>query len=130
NFNGFDATAGLVYPIRPLGDLSVYGRYHFTMLTNADLTSQIYNDHSLEFGLYKPFPISRAHFFFIGTEADITVAGTPSYALRHEFAGYVGYQVNLTRHLSSNIFYRIAYQDYWEDNRADWNQTISAGVSY
>jgi hypothetical protein len=130
NFNSTNLGVGLIYVIRPLGDLSVYGRYGYTYLTNASASSRIFDEQFLKFGLQKPFPINRAHTLWVGTNATINLAGAPSFSLRDQFAGYASYQISLTRRLSFNAFYQLAYFPFREGGRADWNQIASGSLSY
>lgn len=130
NFNSTNLGAGLIYVVRPLGDLSVYGRYGYTFLTNAAASNQIFDEQFLKFGLQKPFQFSRAHTLWLGTNATISLAGSPSFSLRDQFAGYASYQVSLSRRLSFNAFYQLAYYPFREGGRADWNQILSGSLSY
>jgi hypothetical protein len=130
NFNSTNLGAGLIYVIRPLGDLSIYGRYGYTFLTDAAASTQIFDEQFLKFGFQKPFPISRAHTLWLGSSASINLAGSPSFALRDQFSGYASYQLSLTRSLSFNAFYQVAYFPFREGGRADWNQIVSGSLSY
>jgi hypothetical protein len=130
NFNSTNLGAGLIYVIRPLGDLSVYGRYGYTFLTDASASGQIYDEQFLKFGMQKPIVFSRAHSLWLGGSAAINLAGSPSYALRDQFAGYASYQLSLSRRLTFNAFYQLAYFPFREGGRADWNQILSGSLSY
>jgi hypothetical protein len=130
NFNSTNLGAGLIYVIRQLGDLSVYGRYGYTFLTNASASNRIFDEQFLKFGFQKPFPISRAHTLWVGGSAAINLAGSPSFALRDQFAAYASYQLSLSRRLSFNAFYQAAYFPFREGGRADWNQIVSGSLSY
>ncbi|MEO6847743.1 MAG: hypothetical protein ABI443_09290 [Chthoniobacterales bacterium] len=130
NFNSFDAGAGLIYVVRQLGDLSFFGRYHSTLLTNPDVNSLTYSDQTLRFGVQKPFTLSRAHYVYVGSSAEVIIAGEPQYALKNDFGVFAGYQVALTRQLTGSFYYRISLFNYVQGGRDDLNQTISAGLSW
>ncbi len=130
SFNSTNLTGGLIYVIRQLGDLSVYGRYGFTLLTNASANNQLYHEQYLKFGLQKPFILSRAHFVYTGISAHVPLGGAPSEALRDQFVGYLGYQAMLTRSVSASAFYQIGYIPFRDTGRRDWNQILSGSISY
>jgi hypothetical protein len=130
NFNSTNLGAGLIYVIRQLGDLSVYGRYGYTFLTNATASNSIYDEQYFKFGLQKPWQINRAQIIWTGLNATIPIAGSPGFALRDQFVGYLNYQVGLTRSLTANAFYQIGYFPFRENQRADWNQIVSGSLTW
>jgi hypothetical protein len=130
NFNSTNLGAGLIYVVRQLGDLSIYGRYGYTFLTNAEASRSIYDEQYFKFGLQKPWQINRAQILWSGLSATIPVAGSPGFALRDQFVGYLNYQVSLTRSLTANAFYQIGYFPFRENGRADWNQIVSGSLTW
>lgn len=129
DFNSLELKAGLIYVIRELGDLSVFGHYTYDLLTSRGFNSQIYGAHLLSLGTRKVFTINRANLFYASGLAEFTVGGEPGYALRNEFSILTGYQAALTRLLKLDLYYRAAAQDYTESGRADFNQLIGGGLS-
>jgi hypothetical protein len=130
DFNSLSVKAGLVYPVRALGDLTFYGYYTYDLLTSRGLNSQIYADHVLSVGARKVFTITRAHIFYAALNADFTVGGEPDYALRNEYSLFAGYQLSLTRNLRLDLYYRLAAQAYTQTDRTDLNQLIGGGVTF
>jgi len=130
NFNSLDVGGGLIYVIRQLGDLSVFGRYNFNLITNSSVNADLYHDQTLKFGLQKPFLLSRAHFVYTGISAEVVLEGEPDYALREKIGGYLGYQISLTRSLKANVFYQLFYLPYRQNGRADWNHLLSTSLTW
>lgn len=129
DFNGLNLTAGLIYVIRELQDLTVFANYNYDLLTTRGLNREIYHDHAITTGLRKTFVLSRAHLVYTSLSADFTLGGWPDYALRHEFAWLAGYQASLTRIVKLDLYYRLAAQPYRDVNRTDLNQLIGGGVT-
>lgn len=130
SFNNTSLGGGLVYVVRQLGDLSVSAKYNFNLLTTAEASSELYHDQNLTFGVQKPYMINRAQLLYTGLTAQIVLEGTPGAALRDQFLFYAGYQAQVTRNLTATAFYQIGYLPFRENQRADWNQILSAGLSY
>lgn len=129
DFNATTLTAGLIYVIRDLQDLTVYGSYTYDLLSGRGFNTEIYHDHVLSAGLRKSFAITNAQLFYTSLNANFTVSGWPSYALRHEFNFLAGYQANLTRMLRLDLYYQISAQPYLYTDRTDLNQLIGGGLS-
>lgn len=129
NFNSTNLGAGLIYVVRSLGDLSIYGRYGYTLLTNSSSSSRIYDEQFFNVGFQKPWQINRAQTVWMGFNAIIPVAGSPGFALRDQFAAYTNYQLALTRRVTFTALYQIGYFSFRENNRADWNQILSASLT-
>lgn len=130
SFNSLDVGGGLIYVFRDLGDLSVFARYNYNLLTDASSSNSIFYQQTIRLGLQKPFVFSRAHSATVAFNTDLNLDGWPDYALRNRFALLAGYQVNLTRRLQANVFYQIAYFPFLDVDRRDWNQILSAGLAY
>jgi len=130
DFNSLELKAGLVYVIRPLGDVALFGDYTYDMLTARGFNKEIYSDHTLSIGARKSFAINRANLVYTSTSAQFSLGGEPAYALRNEFACLVGYQAALTRMMRFDLYYRVSAQDYTDSSRADFNQLIGGGVSF
>lgn len=130
SFNSLDLGGGLIYVIRELGDLSVFARYNYNLLTNPTADNSIFHQQTIRLGLQKPFVFSRAHSATLGFNADLNLDGWPDYALRNRFALLAGYQANLTRQLQANLFYAISYLPFIDIDRRDWNQILSAGLAW
>ncbi|MBE2180354.1 MAG: hypothetical protein IAE97_07770 [Chthoniobacterales bacterium] len=130
SFNSLDVGGGLIYVLRDLEDLSFFARYNWNMLTDADASDSIFQQQTIRMGLQKPFVFSRAHSAVVSFQTDLNLGGFPDYSLRNRFALLGGYQANLTRHIQANLFYQLAYLPFAEISRRDWNQILSAALSY
>ncbi len=130
DFNSLELKAGLVYVIRALGDLTLFGNYTYDMLTARGFNQEIYSDHTLSIGARKVFSINRAHLFYTSATAQFSLGGEPTYALRNDFSVIAGYQASLTRITKLNLYYRVSAQDYTSSGRADFNQLIGGGLSF
>jgi len=129
DFNALSLSAGLLYVIRDFHDVALFANYGYDLLTNAGLNREIYHDQVLSAGARKTFLLSRAQQIYTSLAAEFNLGGEPSYALRHEFAWFTGYQLSLTRAIRLDLYYRMALQDYRFVNRVDFNQLIGGGVS-
>jgi len=137
DFHSFDGGAGLVYVIRPLGDTSTFLRYNYTNTDNyheiSGATTGLndgYNNHSLQFGFYKPWTLSRHHFLYLSYLSDFSLDGTPGYALRDEHGLVIAYRYHPVRKITADLFYRVTFLDFAQDGREDWNNATGAAVSY
>lgn len=130
DFESLQLRAGLVYVIRPLGDLSLFSHYVYDLLTSRGWDDEIYSAHTWSTGARKVFSLNRANVFYASASVDFTLGGEPSYALRNEFAALLGYQLALTRHVKIDLYYRAAAQAYRYADRADFNQLIGGGVTF
>ena len=129
DFSATTLTAGFIYVIRELQDLTLFANYNYDLLTARGLNREIYHDHALMAGMRKTFVLSRAHLFYTSASMDFSLGGWPDYALRHEFAWLTGYQASLTRMLKLDLYYRMAAQPYRYEDRADFNQLIGGGLT-
>ena len=130
DFNSLELRAGLVYVIRQLADLTLFGNYTYDLLSSRGFNSEIYSGHSLNIGARKIFTLNRANLFYTSAAAQFTLGGEPGYALHNDFSWIVGYQLSLTRMVRIDLYYRASAQNYFDSSRADFNQLIGGGVSF
>lgn len=130
DFNALLLTAGLIYVIRELDDVAVFARYEYDLFTARGWDSELFSDHSINFGARKSWIINRALLAYVSVGADFSLGGQPSSALRNDFAGLLGWQLSLTRNVTADLYYRVAAQDYRYGSRADFNQLIGGGLSF
>jgi hypothetical protein len=129
DFDALSLTAGLVYVIRDLDDLTLFTNYGYDLLTDQRWSGEIFHSHTITTGARKVFAISRGQRIYSSLSADFVLAGQPDYALRHDFAWLSGYQANLTRNLKLDLYYQISAQAYPSAVRADLNQLIGGGLT-
>jgi hypothetical protein len=130
DFNSLRLEAGLIYVVRQLDDLTFFTHYTYDLLTSRGLNSEIYSDQVWTVGARKVWTLSRALLLYASANADFTLGGEPSYALRNEFSLLGGGQISLTRCVKLDVYYRATAQDYRYTNRADFNQLIGGGLSF
>ncbi|MGC1481414.1 MAG: hypothetical protein WA771_12995 [Chthoniobacterales bacterium] len=130
DFDALSLTAGLIYVVRDLGDLTLFTNYNYDLLTDRAWNGEIFHSHTITAGARKVFAITRGQRAYTSFSADFNVGGWPDYALRHNFSWLTGYQANLTRSLTLDLYYQISAQAYLYDDRADLNQLIGGGLTY
>lgn len=108
--------------------VNISGRYEFTELLNRH-GNEILRDHQLALGAQKVFVLGRAHAVTAGALGSVGFT-TPSAAQRDQVGLFAGYQLQLTRGLTTDLFYRVAGQFYREGDRIDLNQTFSWNLRY
>jgi len=129
DFNALVLTAGLIYVVREWDDLAMYARYEYDLLTPRGFTSELFSDQSINFGLRKSWILNRALLAYASAGADFSLGGQPDSALRNDFSMLIGLQLQVTRIVTADLYYRAAAQDYIEGDRADFNQLIGGGFS-
>ena len=130
NFGSFDGRAGLSYVLPRLHDLLLRVEYNYNRLTEHEFDSEFYSNHSIAFSAELPFRIGRAQQVGLGVETNVSVASDPQGPRRHEFDGYVGYTVNLTRSLTASAVARIAVRDYVAGDRTDVSEILGLTATY
>ena len=129
DFGSFDARAGLTYHLPQLRNLLLRGEYNFNRLT-SDGFDDFFTDHALFVNAELPFRIGRAQQVSLGTSAEFLLDADPEAPGRHDFEGYVGYSVALTRALTLNAVGRIAVRDYREGDRTDVSEVLALSATY
>jgi hypothetical protein len=135
DFNSTNLGAGLSFNALELGGLNVFVRYNFNLLTTAkdtpaaDVFSEFYNTHSVTAGIQKAFPLSKAHYFYVGEMNQVSYTN-PETAQRNEYSIFAGYHLDLTRSLELNAYYKAAFFDYAYNERQDLNQNLSLNATY
>lgn len=128
DFDSLNAGAGLTYICKPLWGLAFSVRYNFNRLTDGSRHDEFFKNHTITLGAQKTFELSKAHYLYAGY-ASILGWSEPVAPQRDEHGFYLGYHANLTRALSAEINYRIAYFDYVH-GRGDWNQNMTLIVKW
>ncbi|MEA3187614.1 MAG: hypothetical protein QOD99_1444 [Chthoniobacter sp.] len=129
DFESVDAGGGLTYQLHSLGNVEVFARYNFTELISADSGDEFFQGHTLTFGVQKAIAFSRAHGIYAGVAATLNKAD-PAAAERNEYGIFAGYHLQATRHLSSDLLYRLNFQHYWDTSRQDLNNALSLTLRY
>lgn len=131
DFDAYDAGAGLIYVLRSLGDVSVFSRYNYSEFRGPhDGYDKIYSNHSIQTGFFKSWILSRKQFLYSSWMSDIALDANPGYAERHDHSLTFGYRYTPIRKVKTEFFYRIAYLDYDQRGREDWNSAVGSSLSY
>jgi len=128
DFESLNAGAGLTYICRPLWELALSARYNFNRLTDGSQHNEFFKNHTLTLGAQKTFELSKAHYVYAGYASTLGWS-EPVAPQRNEHGFYLGYHANLTRTLSADVNYRVAYFDYLH-NRGDWNQNVAVSLKW
>lgn len=129
DFGSFDTRAGVTYVIVGARELTLRGEYHYNRLTSDDF-DEFFSEHSLFLNAELPLPISRAQRMSVGAVAELSFAGGPDDARRHDFEGYVVYAVDLTRSLNVTAAGRIALREYVSGGRTDVSEIFAVTATY
>ena len=128
DFDRLDARAGLINVFPGLGDLSAWARYQYTRLTEG--SDELFTDHALELGLFKPLPFRRDHFFYLGAYSAFSFQAGPSYARRHSHSLIIGHRYTPIDKLEMGLHYRFSIYDYVHSSRTDLNHELGAAIDY
>ena len=130
NFASFDVRAGLTYTMPKFYNLLLRADYDFNRLTSDDLGDEFFTDHSLAFGAELPFRIGRAQQVSVGSDFNFSVAAHPDQPARHDYSGFIGYSVNVTRAMTLSAVGRLAVRDYVEGDRTDLSLILALSANY
>lgn len=133
DFDSFNASGGIMHVLEKFWDTAIFGRYNYNRLTDTIDGHEIFTNHTLLFGAQKIFPISKAHYVYVGHSSQIAISD-PTSVQRNDYSLFCGYHVDLTRACSYDFGYRFAYEPYnlktLEGEREDMNQSVTSGITY
>jgi hypothetical protein len=130
DFQSIDAGAGITWspPLLQGAELTLH--YTFTDLSTAERIREFYTNHAILLGVQKVIPFARAHGIYFGATAQWSCAD-PKEAGRDEYAAFLGYRAQLTRHFDAELSYRYARYVYRDgDGREDDNHALSLAVHF
>ena len=130
DFDSLEARTGLVHVFRELGDLSAWARYNYTRLTSGRGHDELFTDHGIEVGFFKPISISARHSGYFSYISEFSIDANPGFSQYHRHSAIVGHEWLATDKLSVRSFYEGAYLDYHERGRDDFAQYLGLSVSY
>ena len=128
DFESLGAGTGLVWTPPNFWGLAVIGRYDFVELLDRH-SNQILQDHEFSISLQKLFVLGRSHAFSLAVVGSAGISD-PFVEQRDQVGLVVGYHLQLTRYLGSDVGYRISGYFYNAGGRDDLNQVLSFGVHY
>jgi hypothetical protein len=89
-----------------------------------------YQNHSIQVGFYKPWTISSHQFLYLSYLSDISLDSKPGYAVRDDHGFVIGFRYHPVKKIIGDVYYRLAYLDFAEGGRSDWNNSLGASISY
>lgn len=122
--------AGAMYRVPWLADTFISAGYSGYWISEADLTTEAFQNHAATLGLQKVWKIARAMQVVAGASAEYSLSATPEPPQRHEYSSYVGYRFRLNEKLSVAASYRVGLYAYPAIDRQDWSQVLVLGASY
>jgi len=130
DFGSFDVEVGLTYTVPQLHNLVLHAGYDYNRLTKKNSFDDFFSNHLLVFTAEMPLRINRAQQFFVGGDINISITGEPDQPRRHDFGGYVGYSVQLTRAFYLSASGRLVLHDYVLSDRVDVTELVAVNASY
>ncbi len=129
NFDSFNTGAGLTYVIPELDQLAISARYNYNRLTNADARGEYYRNNSITLGLFKMFPLARAHYIYAAYSSQFGFSDPKVY--QRDYHSLVsGYYLDITSKWSFEGGVRISYVPYAENGREDYNESVTLVIGY
>ena len=130
DFGSFDAAVGLTYTIPQIYNLVVHAGYDYNRLTEKNSFDSFFFNNTVIVSAEMPYRINRAQQLAFGVDANISIDAHPEEPRRHEFGGYVGYSIQLTRALFVGANGRVTLHDYVLGDRLDVTEMISLNATY
>ncbi len=124
------ADASAMYRVPWLADTFLSAGYSGYWISEADLTTESFQNHAATLSAQKIWKPARAMQIIAGASAEYALASDPTPPQRHEYSAYLGYKLKLSDSLSLATSYRAALYDYPTYDRQDWNHVIVLGASY
>jgi hypothetical protein len=128
DFQNLGFGAGVAWTLPQLPGASVFARYDFTQLFDRDGDS-ILTDHAFTIGLQKAVAFSRGHGLTLGIAATIGISD-PHAAQRDTLAAFIGYRLQLTQKLETDLLLRPALHYYNSGSRVEFNQILAWNFRY
>ncbi len=134
NFDSQTLIAGISSPIPELWNILFYANYSYNRLTYAkgngdgDALTEFYRSHAVSAGLLKTFPLSRAHYIYLGPSGKWAMTD-PFTVSRDEYTFLFGYSVDFTRWLNGSLTHQTNFHDYKSNDRDDINQVLGGAIT-
>ncbi len=138
NFESTRAALGVIRTFPSLGNLAISARYEFlySHANNPDFPVFAPNDHlndhfhRIRIGANRPLFTGRKNSAFVALDAAFDLDADPRSLEKFEYSALVAHSHSFTDQLKLNTFYRLAWSDYRNTTREDWNQIIGIELSY
>ena len=130
NFGSFDFEVGLTYVIPEAHNLILHLGYDYNRLTEKNSFDDFFSNHMLVMSAEVPFRINRAQQLSVGVDSYISMGADPEGPRRHDFDGWVGYSMQVTRALTVSASARLAVHDYVQTDRTDVTEMVALNANY
>ncbi len=128
DFTNLGFGAGLYWSPENFHGIGLFARYDFIELLNRH-GREILRDHEFTVGAQKVIALGRSHAITLGATGMAGIS-TPRSAQRDQAGLFVGYQLQVTRNLDTELLYRPAVHFYNSNGRVDLNQVVSWNFRY
>ena len=112
------------------GNGFLFAHYGYYRITDGLLGDEAFTNHSVMLGFQKALPIIKGHQVYYGISTDLSIEANNHAFQRHEHRAYVGYSVEWTEDLKTQVGYVASLFDYRNTRQADWNHTMDASVRF
>lgn len=130
DFDDFETGLGMAGHIKLWGGVSLFGHYSYERVSENTNHTEIFSEHSIDLGFFKPFPIDSKQFAFLRVESDFGIDADPGVLRRNEYSGVLGYRYKFSNQVSLDAYYRLRYFDYRSQSGNDWNHQPGVSLSY
>lgn len=128
DFESIGAGVGAAWTPANFWGMAIVSRYDFTELLDRH-SHQILQDHEFSVSLQKICVLGRSHALSFGLIGSAGISDP--YAEQRDQVGFaVGYHLQLTRQLDTDLGYRHSWYFYNEGGRIDLNQVLALGMHY
>jgi hypothetical protein len=128
DFESLGAGTGFIWTPPHAWDLAFMTRYDFIELLDRH-GHQILQDHEFSAAVQKVLVLGRSHALTFGLIGSAGISD-PTVEQRDQAGFAIGYHLQLTRQLGSDLGYRHSWYFYNEGGRTDLNQVFSLGLHY
>jgi hypothetical protein len=128
DFENVGTGAGLLWTPQNFWGIGILARYDFTELLDS-ASNEILQDHEFSVALQKLLVLGRSHSLTFGVIGSAGISD-PFFEQRDQVGFAVGYHLQLTRQLGSDLGYRLSGYFYDKGGRDDLNQVFSLGLHY
>jgi hypothetical protein len=128
NFESLALGTGLTWTPPDAWGIAIVTRYDFTELLDQS-GDEILQDHQFSLAVQKLIVLGRSHAITLGVIGSAGISHP--YAEQRDQAGFaIGYHLQLSRNLGTDIGYRLSGYFYNAHSRDDLNQVLSLGFHY
>jgi hypothetical protein len=128
DFESLGAGLGFLWTPPNAWGIGVTGRYDFAELLDKH-SNEVLEDHAFSLAVQKLLVLGRSHALTFGVLGSVGISD-PFAEQRDQVGFAIGYHLQLTRRLGSDLGYRHSWFFYNQGDRIDLNQVFSLGLHY